>query len=132
LIDVVGSRFYLPPSMLARILALADPIVTGGGGLLRFEGFSACCSTYCRVDLLAEAIDGTWLGHGTTNVDFGAAMRAGLARIRDTDRVGLAVGSDLVSLRRGDQTIVERKVALPVRWLKGLVEVQAYQARVES
>ena len=130
LVEVVQSRFYMPPAMLARILALADPIVTGSGDLLRFEGFSACCSTYGRVDLLPEAIDGTWHGRGTTNVDFNAPMRAALARVRDADQVGLAVGSDVVSLNRGAETVVERKVALPVRWLKGLVEVQAYQSRM--
>jgi hypothetical protein len=41
---VVGSRFYIPPAMLSRIVTLADPVVTSGGGLLRFEGFSACAS----------------------------------------------------------------------------------------
>jgi hypothetical protein len=130
LVDVVKSRFYLPPAMLARILALADPVVTGSGGLLRFEAFSACCSTYGRVDLLPEAIDGTWHSRGTTNVDFNAPMRAALARVRDTDCVGLAVGSGEFSLRRTGESIVERKVALPVRWLKGFAEVQAYQARM--
>jgi hypothetical protein len=130
LVDVVSSRFYLPPAMLARVLALADPVVTGSGDLLRFEAFSACCSTYGRVDLLPEAIDGTWYGRGTTNVDFNAPMRAALARVRDTDEVGLAVGSDEVSLSRGGEAVVERKVALPVRWLKGFVEVQSYQARM--
>ncbi len=130
LVEVVQSRFHIPSAMLARIVALADPIVTGSGEVLRFEGFSACCSTYGRVDLLAEAIDGTWHGRGTTNVDFNAPMRAALARVRDSDQVGLAVGSDLVSLSRGQESVVERKVALPVRWLKGLVEVQAYQARM--
>jgi len=130
LIEVVQSRFYLPPAVLARILALADPIVTGSGDLLRFEGFSACCGVYGRVDLLPDAIEGTWYGRGTTNVDFNAPMRAALARVRDSDQVGLAVGSDLVSFSRGQESVVERKVALPVRWLKGLVEVQAYQARM--
>jgi hypothetical protein len=130
LVDVVQSRFYMPPAMLARRLRLADPVVTGSGDLLRFEGFSACCSTYGRVDLLPESIDGTWHGRGTTNVDFNAPMRAALARVRDSDQVGLAIGSDLVSLSRGGESVVERKVALPVRWLKGFVEVQAYQARM--
>ncbi len=88
------------------------------------------CSTYGRVDLLPEAIDGTWHGRGTTNVDFNAPMRAALARVRDTDEVGLAVGSEEVSLSRSGDSVVERKVALPVRWLKGFVEVQAYQARM--
>ncbi len=120
LVDVVNSRFYLPPAMLSRILALADPVVTGSGDLLRFEAFSACCSTYGRVDLLPEAIDGAWHGRGTTNVDFNAPMRAALARIRDSDSVGLAVGSDEVSLSRGRESVVERKVALPVRCSRDL------------
>src|SRR5437879_4594210 len=36
---VVQSRFYMPPGMLARILALADPVVTSGDDALRFEAF---------------------------------------------------------------------------------------------
>ena len=112
LVEVVQSRFYLPPAMMARIMAQSDPVVTGSGDMLRFEAFSACCSTYGRVDLLPEAIDGTWHGRGTTNVDFSAPMRAALARIRDADQVHLAVGSDLVSLRKDAEAVVERKVAL--------------------
>src|SRR5262249_21754409 len=34
-------------------------------------------------------------------------------------------------LSRGGAAVVERKVALPIRWLKGFVEVQAYQSRME-
>src|SRR5258707_5484596 len=98
--------------MAAKIFALADPVVTGSGEILRFEAFSACCSTYGRVDLLPESIDGTWHGRGTTNVDFNAPMRAALARVRDSDDVGLAVGSNEVSLSRGSESVVERKVAL--------------------
>ena len=92
LVEVVQSRFYLPPAMMARIMAQADPVVTGSGDLLRFEAFSACCSTYGRVDFLPEAIDGTWHGRGTTNVDFNSPMRAALARIRDADQVHLEMG----------------------------------------
>jgi hypothetical protein len=36
-----------------------------------------------------------------------------------------------VTLLRGAEQCVERKVALPLRWLKGFVEVQAYQARMD-
>src|SRR5262245_36668447 len=131
LMVIVQSRFYIPPAMLARILALADPIVTSGDEILRFEAFSACCSTYARVDLLADSFDGERLGRGTTNVDFNAPLRAALARVRDTDEVAVAVGTDAFELTRVAEAIVERKVALPVRWLKGLVEVQAYQARMK-
>ncbi|HKX41392.1 MAG TPA: hypothetical protein VJO99_09565, partial [Burkholderiaceae bacterium] len=73
---VVGARFFTPPNSVARAIALADPVVTAGGGLLRFEGFSSCCSTYVRADLLPEAYEGQVTGKGTTNVDFNAPMRA--------------------------------------------------------
>src|SRR5262245_16732730 len=183
LVQIVQSRFHVPPAMLARILALADPVVTSNKDVLRFEAFSACCSnyarvelipaaadgrilgrgenklvflaamrgrdfttnkhsllfeafsaccsTYARVDLLPAALDGQIQGRGTTNVDFNAAMRAALARVRATDQVELAVGADALELRCGAETLVERKVALPLRWLKGFVEVQAYQARMQ-
>ena len=129
LVAIVQSRFYVPPAMRARILALADPVVTSSESVLRFEAFSACCSTYARVDLLEPSFDGERLGRGTTNVDFNAPLRAALARIRDADSVAFAVGVDAFELSRGCESVVERKVRLPVRWLKEFVEVQAYQAR---
>src|SRR5262249_9263362 len=51
--EVVRSRFSIPPAMLRRILAAADPVITchhAGGPVARFEGFSACCGVYARVD----------------------------------------------------------------------------------
>ncbi|HXI51455.1 MAG TPA: SWIM zinc finger family protein [Candidatus Saccharimonadales bacterium] len=128
---VVTSRFHIPAAMLQKILATRDPVVTSGGGLIRFEGFSACCSTYARVDVGPDGYDGVVVDQGTTNVDFNSGIRAALAQIRDTERVGLAVGTDEVALLRGAEQIVERKVKLPMRWLKGFVEVQAYQSRME-
>ena len=128
---VVASRFHIPAAMLQKIIAASDPVVTSGGGLIRFEGFSACCSTYARVDVGPDGYDGVVVGQGTTNVDFNARMRAALAQIRDHESVGLAVGADEVALLRGAEQVVERKVKLPMRWLKGFVEVQAYQSRME-
>lgn len=129
---VVGSRFYIPPAMLAKILALADPVVTCGGGMLRFEGFSSCASAYGRVDFTPDAYAGDVASFGTTNVDFNAPMRATLASVREKDGLDLSVGRDELRLSKGETTVVERKVALPVRWLKGLVEVQAYASRMKS
>lgn len=129
---IVGSRFFVPANTLARTLALADPVVTSGGGLLRFEGFSSCCSTYIRVDLLPEAYEGDVVGKGTTNVDFNAPTRAALARIRGDSTLALAVGRDEVTLRTGGTEVTERKVDLPVRWLRGMLEVQSYQASMQK
>jgi hypothetical protein len=83
------------------------------------------------VDLQPEAYDGVVVDQGTTNVDFNAGMQAALAQIRDGERVSFAVGAEEVALLRDADQVVERKVKLPVRWLKGFVEVQAYQAQME-
>jgi len=128
---VVTTRFHIPPAMLRRVLATKDPVITSGGGLIRFEGFSACCSAYARVDLNPDAYVGVVTGQGTTNVDFNTRMRAALAQIRDDERIGLAIGTDEIALLRGADQIVERRVSLPMRWLKGFVEIQAYQSRME-
>lgn len=128
--NVVQSRFHLRPAMLNKIKATRDPVVTSGGGLLRFEGFSACCGVYARVDITPDAYEGVLVGQGATNVDFDAGFCAALSQIRDGERVGLAVGADEVTLLRGADQLVERRVTLPLRWLKGLAEVQVCQARM--
>lgn len=125
---VVGSRFFTPANTVAKAIALADPVVTSGGGVLRFEGFSACCSAYARLDLLPAAYRGDVVGKGTTNVDFNAPMRAALVQVSDAKGLALSVGRDALTLRSGGQDVVERKVDLPVRWLRGMLEVQSYQA----
>ena len=96
--------------------------------MLRFEGFSGCCSAYARVDVTPDAYAGEVFGQGTTNVDFNRPMRQALSRVRDHDDLSIAVGPDEVMLKNGFEHTVERKVKLPLRWLKGFVEVQAYQS----
>jgi hypothetical protein len=128
---IVGSRFFTPANVVARTIALADPIVTSGGGMLRFEGFSGCCSAYVRVDLLPAAYSGDVVGKGTTSVDFNEPMRAALARVRDDANLELAVGSAEFRLRSGGMETIERKVDLPTRWVRGLLEVQSYQAGMQ-
>jgi hypothetical protein len=39
--EVALRRYYVPPSMLARILRAADPVVTAANRMLRFEAFLA-------------------------------------------------------------------------------------------
>jgi SWIM zinc finger len=125
---IVGARFFTPPNMLAKRIAQSDPVVTSGGGVLRFEGFSACCSAYIRIDLGPDGYEGTVVGKGSTNVDFNAPMRAALARIRDEHGLGLSVGADELSIATGGAAVTERKVALPERWIRGMLEVQAIQS----
>lgn len=122
--DVVRTHFFLPrPAML-------DPVLTSNEELLRLEGFSGCCGVYARVDLPTSAFDGNVQGRGTTNVDFNTDMRNALLRLRDEEDVEFAVGASEVVLSRGNQKTVEKKVKLPLRWIKGFSEVQAYQPRL--
>ena len=128
--DVARSRFHVPAQMLKGILELADPVVTCADDRLRFEAFSACCSVYGRVDLLPEAYDGEILGRGTTNVDFGPGIRAALAGVRGSGRLGLSVGASAVEVQADGGSAVERRVPLPSRWLRGFLEVQVIQAEL--
>ena len=112
------------------MLAMADPVVTLGGGVLRFEGFSRCCSAYGRVDLLPDAHEGREVRHGTTNVDFSQDLRGALAGLRARGRLGLAVADNRLELR-GDAPVVERRIPLPRRWLAGFLCVSAYARRLE-
>lgn len=125
LTEIVRTRFYqkFDPKLL-------DPVVTSGGGMLRFEGFSSCCGVYGRVDLSPAAFDVELRGKGTTNVDFNNTMRTALRKLTDRQDARLQVGGEGVTLTRDGDAIVERKVTLPTRWIKGFCEVQAYQPRL--
>ncbi len=138
--EVVRSRYSIPPAMLSKTLALADPVITchradgensSGAPLVRFEGFSGCCGVYARIDFLPGAVDPESVSPGTTNVDFGPSMRAALTRLTDSDRVDLKVGRTAMGSNAAGEATVEKKVVLPMRWLKGFVEVQSYQAGME-
>jgi hypothetical protein len=123
--DVVRTHFFLPRP------AILDPVLTSNEDILRLEGFSGCCGVYARVDLPAEAFDGECHGRGTTNVDFNTQMRNALLRLRDNEDVEFAVGKDEVVLSKGNDKTIEKKVKLPLRWIKGFSEVQAYQPRLD-
>lgn len=126
--SIVAARFFTPANSVAKAITLADPVVTSGGGLLRFEGFSSCCSAYVRADLLPGSYRGDIVGKGTTNVDFNEPMRAALARVRDDTGLGFSVGRNEFRLRSSGAEVIERKVDLPTRWIRGMLEVQSYQS----
>jgi len=122
--QVVRTHFFdaRPPQM--------DPIATSSPSMVRFEGFSGCCGAYARVDLDQRAFSQAAQTFGTTNVDFNPPMIAHLARISRSDDTSLAITLDSVSIETGSTKTIERKVAMPKRWVKGLSEVQAYQSRL--
>lgn len=123
---VVRSSFGPIPA------SLRDPIVSAGTDQIRFEGFSSCNGVYARLDLLEDAIDGEFLASGTTNVDFNEPMLNALNAVKKTEKMVLGVGSKDVSISTDKGKVVEKKVRLPERWIKGLTSVQLYLAGMEE
>jgi SWIM zinc finger len=119
---VAGARYYQP-----RLAALRDPVVTCNGDRLRFESFSGCCGVYARLDVLSDALDGEVTERGTTNVDVNGPLRAALARV-GTSPLHLAVGPDELAITTLDDSVIEKQVPLPERWLRGFAEVQVISA----
>ncbi|MGW1653822.1 SWIM zinc finger family protein [Streptomyces atratus] len=121
--DVASARYYqrtLPASL--------DPVVTGNGDRLRFESFSGCCGVYARLDVLRDGLDGARTGHGTTNVDVNNPLREALSRIAVDDPLHMRVGTDELAVTTMDGPVVEKKVPLPDRWLRGFAEAQVVSA----
>ena len=127
--NIVKSSFNLSPLQMAH---LKDPIVTAGNGRVRFEGFSHCAGVYARIDVLPEGLDGEFLENGTTNVDFNQPMITALGSIRPNEEIMLSVGQKEVGLYKGESKIIERKVPLPAKWIKGLGTVQVYLSESEK
>ena len=123
---VVRSSFGpIPPS-------LRDPIVSAGAERMRFEGFSSCNGVYVRLDMKPESIDGEFIASGTTNVDFNEPMLNALNAIQKNEKVTLAVGQHEVQVITTKAKVIEKKVTLPPRWIKGLTSVQLYLADMDK
>ncbi|MFD0489863.1 SWIM zinc finger family protein [Saccharopolyspora spinosporotrichia] len=127
MVRVARSRY---PELTGRV-AYRDPVVTCNGDRLRFESFSRCCGVYTRLDVLSAGLDGEVHDRGTTNVDINEPLRRMLARVGGRDPLHLAVGPDDLTATTLDGSAVEKKVALPQRWLRGFAEVQVITSGFE-
>lgn len=125
--EVARTRYFRPVDP-----ASLDPVVTAGSDRLRFESFSGCCGVYARLDVLPSGIDGDIVGHGTTNVDVNVPLQRGLTRVGQADPMHLAVGPDDLTVTTFDGPLVERKVPLPSRWLRGFAEAQVLTSRFDE
>ncbi|GAA4207283.1 SWIM zinc finger domain-containing protein [Streptosporangium oxazolinicum] len=121
--NVAQARYDRPAPTFSR-----DPVVTCNGDRLRFESFSACGGVYARLDVLERALDGEVVDLGTTNVDVNGPLREALARVGGADPLHLGVGRDELAVTTLDGAVVEKKVPLPERWLRGFAEVQLVTA----
>jgi hypothetical protein len=127
---VARARYYVPMTA-QKLQEILDPVVTSNGDRLRFESFSGCCGAYARLDVLRGGLDGDLLTAGTTNIDVNLPLRDALARVGGAEPLHLQVGPDDVTVTTLDDAVVERKVPLPKRWLRGFAEVQASAATMD-
>jgi len=127
--NVVKANFTLTP---AQAVQMKDPIVTAGAEKLRFEGFSNCAGVYARVDILPGGHKGLFPASGTVNVDFNQPMINALGGVGRNDHLKLSVGAQEINLQHSPGPgITERKVPLPVKWIKGLTTVQIFLSSSE-
>ena len=103
---------------------MRDPVVTSNRSVLRIEAFSACNGVYARFDLEDDGFDGDYVDWGTTNVDVNDPLRAALVNVAAGEPMRLTVGDDQLTVETLDGEVVERKVPLPERWLRGFAEAQ--------
>lgn len=115
LADIAATRYFRPVPVDLR-----DPILTANGDRLRAECFSACNGVLARLDLLEAGLDGGQIGHGTTNVDIGPAMRQALTRVPRGGLLHLDVGADRLRASTPAETVEERRVQMPDRWVRAL------------
>jgi hypothetical protein len=128
---VARTRFYRSVSMVSAEVRAGDPVVTSNGDRLRFESFSACCGGYARFDVLSDGLGSAPLDTGTTNVDVNEPLRVALASVIGRDPLHLRVGDDLTVTTK-TAAVIEEKVKLPERWLKGFAEVQIAGSAMEE
>jgi hypothetical protein len=121
LVEIASTRYFNPiPGGFASL----DPIVTAQGDRLRAEAFSACNGVHARLDLLGQSLDDRALGFGTTNIDINPALALALAGVGQRERLHLRVGPEQIEFETAASRHVERKVALPERWVRALAETQ--------
>ena len=72
--------------------------------------------------MLGPGLDGEVFDRGTTNVDVNNPLREALARVGGRDPLHLGVGPDELTVTTLDGAVVEKKVPLPSRWLRGFAE----------
>lgn len=103
-----------------------DPVVTVHPDGISFEVFSKDEGTYARLFVARDALetDGDWVC-GTTNVDFSDALYDGVQRLRSTGGARLSIAPDAVELAADDDSVVEKRVAVPDSWLRGFLQVQS-------
>jgi len=90
-----------------------------------------CCGVYGRIDNVARLCRRRLGRQRNNQCRFHVPMRDVLSSVGGTRRRLAQCRSRPTRIERAGEKTVEKKVSLPDRWLKGFVEVQAYQSRMK-
>lgn len=115
LADITATRYFNYTPTNER-----DPILSAHGDRLRAECFSACNGVYACLEVLESGLDGGDIGRGTTNVDLSPASRAVLSAIPSQALLHVDVGNDGLTASTLEETVIERPVEMPERWVRAL------------
>lgn len=127
--DIAATRYYVFATA-AQKAAWADPIITTGDGVVRFESLSLCCGVAARLDVLSGGLELSTEQAGTTNVDLGPEMRHLLAGVLRRDPMRLVVGENGLAVHTLDGQAHERTVDLSQRWIRSLAELQVITSQM--
>lgn len=97
-----------------------DPVVSIADDGVSIEVFSKDESTYARLALTRASFEAPRIVAGTGSIDLSSELIAQLERLRAYQPLTL-------SARTAERVAIERELALPDAWLRGLLEVQAAQ-----
>lgn len=103
-----------------------DPVVSVHPDGVIFEAFSLDESSYGRVTVPVSNLEVFGkVDYGTTNIDFSQVLANELYRVRSYRPAWLKVSFEKVELSTFVGAAVEKKIDLPVSWVKGFLQVQA-------
>lgn len=106
-----------------------DPVVSVHPDCLIFEVFSLDESSYGRVTVpTANLAPSGEVQYGTTNIDFSADLAREFERVRSYRPASVKVGQEAVSIGTMAGQRVEKKIDLPVSWVRGFLQVQSASA----
>lgn len=103
-----------------------DPLVTVHPDRVLFEVFSADEGSYASLSVdweeLGQQKDVTY---GTTTIDFSDMLLESIDRLRDYRDTYLEVGTNVSTPVNEDIEPLDKKLELPVEWLRGFLQVQS-------
>lgn len=106
---------------------ILDPLITVHPDRLLFEVFSKDEGSYASLAVNWDELDLEGdRDFGTTNIDFSDDFFDSIQRMRSYRQTRLDIGADKVVIEHdGEEDANEKKIDLPVSWMRGFLQVQS-------